>query len=247
MCGISGFELVVILAAAIIFLGPERLPDMMRTVGKVARELRKLRGDLGQVTREITQSTGVDDLKEQLKESLEVDRVRERVKGAESEIDLIRARLKRQVEIPTKDGSVDQPHEGGLPQVKPAAGTISSDESLETPDAGPHDTPAAPPRPTVSSPMARPGNNARVGMALAALGELNIRRSKPSNAASPPSRPRGSSRLSFDVIGKATLSTGRPASGKPAHPPTQRFTERTLELAERLQHLLDHDGDVTDL
>lgn len=131
MCGISGFELVVILAAAIIFLGPERLPDMMRNVGKVARELRKLRGDLGQVTREITRSTGVEDLKDQLKESLEVDRVRERVKGAESEIDLIRARLKRQVELPTKDDGSEPLHEGDAPTVKPAAGAVSNDEPVD--------------------------------------------------------------------------------------------------------------------
>jgi Tat protein translocase TatB subunit len=95
MCGISGFELVVILAAAIIFLGPERLPDMMRAVGRLARELRRLRGDLGQVTREITSQVGVDDLKDTVRETLNVDRVRSRMKDAESEIDAIRARLKR--------------------------------------------------------------------------------------------------------------------------------------------------------
>jgi Tat protein translocase TatB subunit len=99
MCGISGFELVVILAAAIIFLGPERLPDVMRAAGRVARELRRLRGDLGQVTREITSSVGVDDLKESVRETLDVDRVRSRVKDAESEIDAIRARLKRPVGV----------------------------------------------------------------------------------------------------------------------------------------------------
>ncbi len=132
MCGISGFELVVILAAAIIFLGPERLPDMMRTVGKVARELRKLRGDLGEVTREITRSSGVDDLKDQLKETLEVDRVRERVVGAESEIDAIRARLKRRVDIPT-EGDAPSAASGGTPQIRPAAGAVANSEPLEAP------------------------------------------------------------------------------------------------------------------
>ncbi|MFT6397682.1 MAG: sec-independent protein translocase protein TatB [Bradymonadia bacterium] len=156
MCGISGFELVVILAAAIIFLGPERLPDMMRTVGKVARELRKLRGDLGQVTREITRSTGVDEIKDQIKETLEVDRVRERVKGAESEIDAIRARLKRQVAIPTMGAPTEQLHEGELPEVRPAAGAVANCESIEAPDSS---APATDAEPTESIEAPMPAEN----------------------------------------------------------------------------------------
>jgi Tat protein translocase TatB subunit len=34
------FEIVIILAVALIVLGPERLPEVMRTVGKILRELR---------------------------------------------------------------------------------------------------------------------------------------------------------------------------------------------------------------
>ncbi len=34
------FEIVLILAIALIVIGPERLPEVMRTVGKVLRELR---------------------------------------------------------------------------------------------------------------------------------------------------------------------------------------------------------------
>jgi Tat protein translocase TatB subunit len=33
-------EIIVLLAIALVVLGPERLPDVMRTVGKVMRELR---------------------------------------------------------------------------------------------------------------------------------------------------------------------------------------------------------------
>ena len=33
-------EIVVVLALALIVLGPERLPEVLRTVGKVMRELR---------------------------------------------------------------------------------------------------------------------------------------------------------------------------------------------------------------
>jgi Sec-independent protein translocase protein TatA len=34
------FEIALILAIALIVIGPERLPEVMRTVGKVLRELR---------------------------------------------------------------------------------------------------------------------------------------------------------------------------------------------------------------
>jgi Sec-independent protein translocase protein TatA len=34
------FEIVLILAIALIVIGPERLPEVMRTVGKLLRELR---------------------------------------------------------------------------------------------------------------------------------------------------------------------------------------------------------------
>ena len=146
MCGISGFELVVILAAAIIFLGPERLPDMMRSVGKLARELRRLRGDLGQVTREITSQVGVDDLKDTVRETLEVDRVRSRMKEAESEIDAIRARLKRPAGIEEAGGPKDSPpSEEEALDPDGASATPAGEDSTTTPShaqGGPPLTPA---------------------------------------------------------------------------------------------------------
>ena len=100
MCGVSGVELLVIIVAAIIFLGPEKLPELMRMGGKLAREARRLRGDLGEVTREIRSTVDVREMGRGLAKDLQVDRVRERMKDAESEIDAIRARLSRAVELP---------------------------------------------------------------------------------------------------------------------------------------------------
>jgi len=37
---LNPFEIVLILAVALIVIGPERLPEVMRAVGKVLRELR---------------------------------------------------------------------------------------------------------------------------------------------------------------------------------------------------------------
>ncbi|HYK64147.1 MAG TPA: twin-arginine translocase TatA/TatE family subunit [Patescibacteria group bacterium] len=34
------FEIVIILAVALIVIGPERLPEVLRTTGKILRELR---------------------------------------------------------------------------------------------------------------------------------------------------------------------------------------------------------------
>lgn len=37
---LNPFEIILILAVALIVLGPERLPEVMRTAGKIMRELR---------------------------------------------------------------------------------------------------------------------------------------------------------------------------------------------------------------
>lgn len=54
MCGVSGIEFMVILVVAVIVLGPDRLPEAMRTLGKMARELRKITDDFSDVRDEFT-------------------------------------------------------------------------------------------------------------------------------------------------------------------------------------------------
>lgn len=56
MCGVSGIELMVIVIAAVIFLGPDRLPEAMRTLGKLMREVRKVTGELSSVRDDFTKS-----------------------------------------------------------------------------------------------------------------------------------------------------------------------------------------------
>ena len=51
--GIGAPELAVILIIALIVLGPQRLPEMARTVGKTVNEFRKMRDEATSVFREV--------------------------------------------------------------------------------------------------------------------------------------------------------------------------------------------------
>ncbi len=62
MFGLSFTEVLIIAILALLLLGPDRLPDAMKTLGKGMRDLRKATEDLkDQVEREIY--TGDDDKK----------------------------------------------------------------------------------------------------------------------------------------------------------------------------------------
>ena len=64
MFGIGGMELVAILAIALLVFGPKRLPEVGRTLGKVARDFR---GGLSEIE-DVKSSLKVDvpDLKDPL-------------------------------------------------------------------------------------------------------------------------------------------------------------------------------------
>jgi Tat protein translocase TatB subunit len=51
--GIGAPELVVIMVVALLVLGPERLPDMARTIGRTVYEFRKVTGEATSVFREV--------------------------------------------------------------------------------------------------------------------------------------------------------------------------------------------------
>ncbi len=51
--GIGAPELVVILIVALVVLGPERLPDVARTIGRTVYEFRKVTGEATSVFREV--------------------------------------------------------------------------------------------------------------------------------------------------------------------------------------------------
>lgn len=55
MFGIGTGELIVIAIIALIALGPERLPTVLRTLGRASREIKK-------ATQDLRQHTGIDEL-----------------------------------------------------------------------------------------------------------------------------------------------------------------------------------------
>jgi TatA/E family protein of Tat protein translocase len=49
--GISGFELVIIAAFALIIFGPDKIPDMARTAGRVMRQFRRTQEEMEAMVR----------------------------------------------------------------------------------------------------------------------------------------------------------------------------------------------------
>jgi sec-independent protein translocase protein TatB len=98
MCGISGPELIIIVVVALVVLGPERIPELLRSLGKMMREVRKFTGDLSQVTREIQSTVSMEELRKQIRDELSVERDKIRRLTQEVEIDQIRERKKKKAE-----------------------------------------------------------------------------------------------------------------------------------------------------
>ncbi|MCJ8502334.1 Sec-independent protein translocase protein TatB [Desulfatitalea sp. M08but] len=59
-------ELLVILAVALIFIGPKKLPDLAKSLGKALGEFKRATNDLKQ---SLEQEAGLDDVREQLKKT----------------------------------------------------------------------------------------------------------------------------------------------------------------------------------
>ena len=156
MCGISGPELIIIVVVALVVLGPERIPELMRSLGKMMREVRKFTGDLSQVTREIQSTVSMEDLRKQIRDELSVERDKIRRMTQEVEIDQIRERKKKKVEEAqavslSKREAGDAASESAPPSDAAAALPASSDASA-APEADDVMMPMSPATPVKAEP-----------------------------------------------------------------------------------------------
>lgn len=198
MCGISGVEFLVIIVAAIIFLGPDKLPELMKLAGRATRELRKLKGDLGDVTQELRNAVPVDDLRRQMSEDLQLDRARSRMKQTEEEIDALRARLKQKVDL--EEAAI-----GGASVAAPLANPSPPLANPSPPDVSPSTEEMAA-RPSLDGPpQARPMTQSGAGAHLVGAGIDDA----PTDPADAPPLP---------DIRPAAESVSQPRSGLPHGP-----------------------------
>lgn len=51
MFGITGFKLIIILIAGLILIGPERMPEIARTIGKALRMFNEAKDEMQQMLR----------------------------------------------------------------------------------------------------------------------------------------------------------------------------------------------------
>jgi sec-independent protein translocase protein TatB len=109
--GISFTELVLILVVALVVLGPQRLPGMLRTVGLWIHKLRRM-------TTEVREQTGIDDLMRQEGFSGGISELRSLLRGDPRSL-IIPPEAGRPVALddpygtgPTCDRSREQPVEG---------------------------------------------------------------------------------------------------------------------------------------
>jgi len=84
MPNIGPFELIIVLVVALVVLGPKRLPEMGRQIGRAMREFRA-------ATSEVRSELGIDELADEvteIKSSLAVDDIRHDIKGVGSDLSL---------------------------------------------------------------------------------------------------------------------------------------------------------------
>ncbi len=72
MFGIGSSELVVIILVALLVLGPKRLPEVMKVIGRVLAELRKTADD---VKKELGAEAGLKDIQDSLNQISDVPRL----------------------------------------------------------------------------------------------------------------------------------------------------------------------------
>jgi sec-independent protein translocase protein TatB len=84
--GMGAWEITIILVAALVIFGPDRLPEMAGKVGKQIRDLRQMSSDL---TGEFERSAGVQEFK---------SAVQGEIAGVKSQVDSVTSSVKRDLD-----------------------------------------------------------------------------------------------------------------------------------------------------
>ena len=87
MFGISSTEFLIILLIALIVIGPQKLPEMIRTVGKLVGKVQRFTKS---IKNELTNEFELDEIKksiEELKQSSELQRLKKELDGTKSDVE----------------------------------------------------------------------------------------------------------------------------------------------------------------
>lgn len=121
MFGIGMPELLLILAVALIVIGPKKLPDMAKSLGRAMGEFKRATNDLKQ---SIEQETGLDEVRQSMKA---VDRDIRRSINSSDPIDARPKTMDADAEVATSDEEI---YAAGEVDAQPAEKT---DDDQETP------------------------------------------------------------------------------------------------------------------
>lgn len=137
MFGMGGSEILVILIVALLFLGPDKLPDAATKISKGIRDLRKQTREIQQTIENDTQIGGaIRDLKSALRGEEVRNAVRAAVAPALAEVDGAVKTLKAPVADATKVAADAKADLTGKPaSADPAAGSILGPRPEATPAA----------------------------------------------------------------------------------------------------------------
>jgi sec-independent protein translocase protein TatB len=167
MCGISGFEFTVIMIAAIIVLGPEKLPELLRMFGKLTKQIRRWKGDLGDIAKDVQSSLPVDQIRKEMSEGLDLERARTHLKETESEIDALRSRLK--AKVAEEEADIERVMSGDAKASAAANSASTPDPTLDAPAEPALDAPSSEGS-AAAGPTSRPLRQAGVGVSLVGAG-----------------------------------------------------------------------------
>ncbi len=176
MFDIGGFELLLIAVVGLLVIGPERLPETLRTLGLW---LGRLRRSFTSVKAEIEKEIGMDEVKRQLHNEAvmeEMQRIEREVKNSVDD-----ARIDPGVVSTGKTNTTDVDTSAAAASATPAKTPVPQDESnhdaaTDHSDAGaqdiqPLETPATPIPPTEAELEAAYERKMRAGQAGSALGK----------------------------------------------------------------------------